>query len=285
MPWWVMLFANGTVLYIGAAMACIGPAARIFAEKRLFIVASNCLGVLGAIGVVASAAPLAWWEYAVWGVVWLSAMYTSGCFSLPRKHRVVLVACCAVVSAAICGVEARYWFLPRLEIPKGATLLYEVGDSLSIGADKQELNWPDLLGAKLGLPARNYSFGGAKAGTALSNAKRVGPEPAMVLLEIGGNDIFAGTPPQQFEQDLRALLEAVRAPDHTLYMLELPLPPTFNEYGRIQRALAEEFNVTLIPKRVLGGVFSIPDATVDGLHFSHAGHAALAERLAALFGK
>lgn len=115
------------------------------------------------------------------------------------------------------------------------------------------------------------------------NAKRVGPEPALVLLEIGGNDIFADTSPKQFRHDLRALFETVRAQGHVLLMLELPLPPTFNAYGQIQRALAAEFGVTLIPKRILGGALTATGATIDGLHFSHAGHAVLADRIAKLF--
>jgi lysophospholipase L1-like esterase len=59
-------------------------------------------------------------------------------------------------------------------------------------------------------------------------------------------------------------------------MLELPLPPLANRYGQVQRRLAREFGVTLIPKRHLAAILSAPGATVDGLHLSASGHARMA---------
>jgi acyl-CoA thioesterase-1 len=60
-------------------------------------------------------------------------------------------------------------------------------------------------------------------------------------------------------------------------MLELPLPPLSNEYGRIQRRLAARHHVRLVPKRVFMSVLASDGATLDGIHLSAAGHRRLAD--------
>ena len=102
---------------------------------------------------------------------------------------------------------------------------------------------------------------------------------ALVLLEIGGNDVLAGTPPQDFERALDALLGRLRAGDRTVIMLELPLPPLYNSYGRIQRRLARRHGAPLVPKRVILGVLTTPGATVDTIHLSRKGHEQMARVL------
>jgi lysophospholipase L1-like esterase len=102
---------------------------------------------------------------------------------------------------------------------------------------------------------------------------------AVVLVEIGGNDLLNGTSPDEFERHLRALLAALRRPGRTVVMLELPLVTFFAGYGRAQRALAEEYGVFLVPKRIFAGVLAAPGATADGLHLSAAGTRLMAERL------
>jgi acyl-CoA thioesterase-1 len=100
-----------------------------------------------------------------------------------------------------------------------------------------------------------------------------------VILEIGGNDLLGGTSIPKFREDLEKMLALVCGPRRRVAMIELPLPPFYNRYGMVQRALAKSHGVTLIPKRYLAKVISTPGATVDGLHLSNAGHALLARSL------
>ena len=62
-------------------------------------------------------------------------------------------------------------------------------------------------------------------------------------------------------------------------MLELPLPPTCNAYGRIQRRLARQYETLLVPKRVLLGVLQQPGTTLDTIHLSQEGHQRMAEAI------
>ena len=59
-------------------------------------------------------------------------------------------------------------------------------------------------------------------------------------------------------------------------MFELPLPPFYHEFGRIQRSLARKYGVALIPKRVLLSVLAGSDSTVDTIHLTQAGQRRMA---------
>jgi hypothetical protein len=65
---------------------------------------------------------------------------------------------------------------------------------------------------------------------------------------------------------------------HRIIMLEPPLFPFKNGFGLAQREIAAKYGAALAPKRVM--VAALRSGTVDGLHLSQAGHAALAESIA-----
>ena len=68
-----------------------------------------------------------------------------------------------------------------------------------------------------------------------------------MLLEIGGNDLLGDTTPAGFESGLDNLLRVVSRPGRVVVMLELPLPPFFNEYGRAQRRVASAMESCWFP--------------------------------------
>jgi acyl-CoA thioesterase-1 len=164
--------------------------------------------------------------------------------------------------------------------------LVVIGDSLSAedfteGGDP----WPTLLAREHAIEVVNLAFSGA---TARSAEKRLTPDDvagALVLLEIGGNDVLGSTSPAEFERDLDRLLTKICRPDNAVVMLELPLPPLYNRFGEIQRRLASRHCVILIPKRYLASVLIGERATLDGLHLSPAGHQKMAEMIWQLFAK
>jgi acyl-CoA thioesterase I len=100
-----------------------------------------------------------------------------------------------------------------------------------------------------------------------------------VIVEIGGNDLLGPTSAEQFERDLDRLLRMLQPEDREIVMLELPLPPTYNRIGRIQRRLAADYNVRLIHRRHFARVFLHSGGTLDGLHLSNSGHASMARMI------
>ena len=121
--------------------------------------------------------------------------------------------------------------------------------------------------------------------TALRQAEELPPHGGIVLLEIGGNDLLGPTTVEQFETGLSRLLERVCVPGRTVLMFELPLPPLRNEFGRIQRRLARQYGIGLIPRRVLISVLTGEGATLDSIHLSPRGHGRLAETVWDIVGQ
>jgi hypothetical protein len=151
-----------------------------------------------------------------------------------------------------------------------------IGDSISAGTETRTDPWPVVLAQIIGESVTNLAVGGNTVRNAQKDACTVGDADVSVLLEIGGNDILGRSPAAAFETDLRRLLDLVCRPGRAVAMFELPLPPWSADHGRVQRRLARQYGVTLIPKKVLAGVMAMPGGTLDGLRLSKAGHQRLA---------
>ncbi len=160
--------------------------------------------------------------------------------------------------------------------------IHVIGDSLSAGVGGGEgPPWPHLLGTQLDADVHNHAQAGATARSANEQTSEL-PAASLVIVEIGGNDLLGGRSAQQFHEDLDALLSEACADDRRVVMFELPLPPFFFRYGKVQRSLAQEHKVRLIPRRLLADVLFSDAATLDSIHLSESGHQKLAERVADL---
>ena len=113
----------------------------------------------------------------------------------------------------------------------------------------------------------------------LKRTKKHEISSAIVVLEIGGNDSLGSTSSVEFARDFDALLAYVSDPSRQLVMFELPLPPFSHEYGRVQRTLASNHNVSLVPKRVFLSILAANDSTLDTIHLTQAGHNRMAQRI------
>lgn len=276
-------FLNGNAFLAGMVLAIMAGALGLRKNPQGAGRATRLRRAVCAILVAFSGTALPFWMYAIWGILAITVWWASGAkvFVLSSIQFRVLLALFIFQSVFMFVREIPYHLAPIIPVPSNKTL-FVVGDSLSMGADPPGKNWPEALGDKAGLTVRNFSFGGAKVGTALSNAKRIDLAECLVLLEIGGNDLLGGTPVKRFESDLEQMLSIVCTTGRKVVMFELPLPPLFNRYGMVQRKLAAAHGVTLIPKRVLVDVLRRPGMTIDGLHLSNEGHEMLADAVAAL---
>ncbi|MGA2070707.1 MAG: GDSL-type esterase/lipase family protein [Sedimentisphaerales bacterium] len=240
--------------------------------------------MLGIVLVFLSATPLNKWIYMIWAVSFLAFLLVIVRPPQGGKRaylpRIVFVFICVAALA----VELPFHFCQKM--PRGNfKKLYVIGDSVSAGiGSKGERIWPAILGEKYGVEVTNLSVAGATVGSILPRAGKVDDDNAIVLLEIGGNDLLSLTPQRVFEQNLRSLLQKVVRPNRSVLMLELPLAPWHIGYGRIQRELAAEFGVVLIPKSFLADIFGTKGATVDLAHLSPDGHKIMAGKIGFLLG-
>ena len=217
---------------------------------------------------------------------------------------VAWVATCRVPSLSYHEMKAFIWFLAAslaavawemsYQFPPGPSFEHHeriivVGDSLSsedfaettsetpIGKSAPDPPWPRLLQNQHAISVVNLAFSGAVTESAAKKTAAADFSNALVIVEIGGNDLLKGVSTADFERGLDRLLSQIRRNDNSILMLELPLPPLYNGFGAVQRQLAQKHRVTLAPKRLLSQVLADSSQTIDGVHLSPTGHQALAD--------
>ena len=311
-------FASGNAFFSGMGMLIVAVLVGALVRKpwvRRFV---RMLAVAGVLFVALSATPQPWWLYSLIGIavlLWLtigipkaSVTLTSNIvtkFSDQRERpngvraaaRIGWRLCrpgtrtsrsrlagIALIVISIVGIllELPYHLSPTINGPS-FTKLYLIGDSISAGMlGPKENTRPKQFRSRYNAEMIDLSQEGETAKSALKKTALVTDERALVLLEIGGNDILGSTSVADFEATLNQLLSQLVGPERTLVMMELPLPPFYNRYGQIQRKLAAQYRVQLIPKRYFINVLGGEDTTLDGLHLSENGHAMMAATVWAL---
>jgi acyl-CoA thioesterase-1 len=228
-----------------------------------------------------SAAPLPTWAYAV------MLLSVAAGWGASRFGANAATATATVASAiALLGIglhEARYRVMPVLTAVHDRRIAV-IGDSITAGHGESDLTrkWPAILRDRHGVAVEDFSKAGATAGSAAKQLEQVPIGAAIVIVEIGGNDFLGGGSVEDFEAGLDALLKAVCKPGRQVAMFELPIPPLYERFGRVQRKLASRHGVALIPKRILLSVIEAADATVDSLHLTQRGHDGMADVVWAL---
>ncbi|MBI3865785.1 MAG: lysophospholipase [Planctomycetia bacterium] len=273
-------FASGAAFFTGTACLLVGVLVVTRRRGRFASAVGRLLILLGVFAVVISASPLPVWAYGIW-LASLVAWGTTSARTKPPKRlwRTMGLVSCVGWSLMAVSWELSYQLPPRPP-PGQWQRLVVVGDSLSAedfteGGDP----WPKRLARDHRIRVDNLAFSGAQSASA---AKRIADDDlsgALVILEIGGNDLLGAIAADDFERGLDRLLSLVCRDDNAVVMLELPLPPLYNRYGEVQRRLAGQYRVSLIPKRYFAGVFAGSTATIDSLHLSAVGHRKMADMI------
>ncbi len=279
----VYFFGSGDAFFVGIGFILAGLAISIYFERRWLVLVGFLMAEAGLLLVVLSAAPIPYWLYAISctaTIVWLVAERRS---LRAVKPYINWIRGLVVFAWVVCfAVEIPFRFIPV--VPGGGRPAFGIiGDSVTAGLGEPSKNamtkngtWPSFLVKNHGIEVIDVSQMGATTASALKQADELPAATGLVLLEIGGNDLLGPTSTNKFESDLDALLKRVCTPGRSVMMFELPLPPFRNGYGSVQRELAAQYKVLLIPKRVFIAVLSTAGATLDGIHLSPAGHEQMA---------
>ena len=229
---------------------------------------------IGIVLVLASAVPIHYGIYVLLVVAAVVRQRMANQGGAARRHAALLLAVSLALDAEVAARGS-----VRLGLPPSHAVAV-LGDSLSAGVGSSaEGTWPQILSARLGVTVSNLARAGATLADGLDQVRAVPPTTNLILVELGGNDMIAGTSTAEFAKDLRALLTAVSAGQRRVLMFELPLLPLQNAFGRIQRQVCAEHGVTLLPRSLLAGAIALPGHATDGLHLSTSGHAWLAGRV------
>jgi len=244
-------------------------------KQRIVRSALRILVLVGIAVVAGSSTPLPLWIQAVWCVQALVCMVIFQP-DAARVRTIPHVIFLVVLSAGLCAWEATYRIQPKINVAQDQTV-YVIGDSISAGLSGKEKTWPDLLAQSTLLNIINLAQPGATLASAMQQVQDIKAPHALVILEIGGNDLLGGAKAADFRAQLDALLAKLATGGNGIVMFELPLLPFKNGIGEAQRSLAEKYHVELIPKRCMTDVIGRDGNTVDGLHLSPQGHKDLAE--------
>lgn len=242
-------------------------------SRRIFHRIAFVSFFVGLLAVVLSSTPIPYWYYSA-----LTATTMYWVITLRREaSRNRANAAMAIAWLGAAAMELPWLVVPELK-PATASRLTIVGDSVSAGMEEREAEtWPSLLARQHEIKVQDLSHVGETAGSALKRTIQHNIDSPIILLEIGGNDIFGSTTSTEFETDLDALLSHLRKPGRQLVMFELPLPPFYHEFGRIQRMLSKRHGVQLIPKQIFLSIIAEGDSTLDSIHLSQKGHQRMAE--------
>jgi acyl-CoA thioesterase I len=276
----VFQIANGNVFFIGIGITVAAFALRLWLNNRSAIVLLTLTWLLGMSLVVISATPIPIWLYGIWfGLCILTRI--AFFIQTSAKSKSLTTVIFAMVSTIVCFVELPFHLARPIPLLKDQTI-YVIGDSISAGIDTREKTWPYVLGDLSGEKVVNLAQAGATLDTAMYQIPGITSSNALVLVEIGGNDLLGSTDSRTFYVQLDKLLAKIKVQSPQIVMFELPLLPFWNNFGSDQRILAKKYGASLIPKSYMVRVFAQKEDTIDGLHLSQKGHNELAAAVYAL---
>lgn len=169
-----------------------------------------------------------------------------------------------------------------VSVASGKTLLI-VGDSISAGYGVDiSKGWVKLLEQRLKNEHYNYEVINASvSGDVTSNGVARLPallekyRPAIVIIEMGGNDGLRGTPPKIIQQNLNQMVQQAKQQSKVL-LVGIQLPPNYGElylerFSAMYPAIANEQQVVLLDSIVknTGGNADLMQS--DGIHPNEAG--------------
>lgn len=188
-------------------------------------------------------------------------------------------------SAAACALLGAAFTAPLGAAPAAARpppVVAVVGDSLSaeFGLARGS-GWVSLLAQRLaarpsGASVLNASISGDTTAGGLARLPALLKEahPAIVVIELGGNDALRGTPIPEVRRNLDAMAARAAAAGAKVLILGIQVPPNYgrrynDEFAQMYAAVAAAHDAALVPF-MLKGVADRPDARdwfqADGIH-------------------
>ena len=154
-----------------------------------------------------------------------------------------------------------------------------LGDSLSagLGLDLED-SWVSLLQTRLdqegyGYKVVNASISGDTTGNGLRRLPRALQlhQPEIVIIELGGNDGLRGISIDIMKSNLDKMIVKSQENDANIILAGMLIPPNYGEdytsaFAAAYPALAEKYNVPLIPFFMEGVALEDDMMQADGIH-------------------
>lgn len=154
-----------------------------------------------------------------------------------------------------------------------------LGDSLSAGYGIPiEKGWVALLQARINDRALLYKVVNAStSGDTTRNGLERLPNlmkthhPAIVMIELGGNDGLRGTPLTAIAKNLRSMIDIIQEQDAQPILIGVRLPPNLGPdytlaFAEMYKTLANHSEIPLVPSLLAGLELDMKNFQPDGIH-------------------
>jgi acyl-CoA thioesterase-1 len=171
------------------------------------------------------------------------------------------------------------FLLPLGALAGDSPVIMILGDSISAAYNMETgQSWPSLLQERLdknGYTHRvfNSSISGDTTQGGLSRLPRLldKHQPALVIIELGGNDGLRGIPIDVTRANLSAMIESSQAAGATVLLAEMRLPPNYGmtyteQFNGNYGLLREKYGVLLIPFLMENVALEPGLMQADGIH-------------------
>ena len=169
--------------------------------------------------------------------------------------------------------------LVNLPLSASANTILIVGDSLSAAYGMPvEQGWVSLLQQRLATDYDAYTIVNASiSGDTTANALNRLPQaltrhqPAIVVLELGGNDGLRGLSTAEMKRNLAVMIQTARQYDAEVLLIGVQLPPNYGpryteRFHAVYHELAQEYGLALLPSLVDGVGTRTELMQADGIH-------------------
>ena len=167
-----------------------------------------------------------------------------------------------------------------------------LGDSLSAGYGIEiREGWVNLLAQRIasegyGYQVINASVSGETTQGGLARLPRVLQlhKPAIVIIELGGNDGLRGLPLATSRENLRKAIELSRAVQARVVLVGMMIPPNYGqrytqEFRDMYTTLASKYSIALVPFLLDQVALNPKLMQRDGIHANAAGQPKLLENV------
>jgi acyl-CoA hydrolase len=194
------------------------------------------------------------------------------------QRRLFLTALLAFGLLQACGRKTVY-----PPIAPGSPVL-AFGDSVTFGTGALAgEDWPALLARQTGWKIHNAGIPGdtTEAGKTRIQEMLDLATPAMVIVEMGGNDFLRRRPPKMVKEDLRAIIRSIKRSGAQVVLVAVPELSLLSMVARkpsdspIYKELAAEENIPLISD-VFSDILAQPALCADQIHPNAKGYEVMA---------
>lgn len=203
------------------------------------------------------------------------------------KRRQFVEFASVAIALAACGKQQRLTVIP----PGSRVLAF--GDSVTYGTGASPgEDWPTLLAQRTGWQIANAGIPGDTAEAAKTRLPAALGEhaPALVIIELGGNDFLRRRSDKAVKEDLRQMIEMVRRAGAQAVLVAVPEFSLLGVVARrpsdspIYRELGKEEQVPVI-EDVFSDILGRPELCADQIHPNAQGYQAMAAGIHAALQK